>query len=200
MRKGVLLSDAPDRFFDRCIWEKIKAYAGQRYNALAMLNAPIPMREGDDFWGSVVSDEQFRIRSQVAQRARELTFQFRSGLCNGTYVAAGLCAHSASRVLVDRDLCRELWPMFATDALRGINIEFVQVRVVQAGMLDNPTLQLLEAVEDWLKARMIDGESSRKVLSHEAKTYFGEKLTSRIFDVAYKGVFDRARGRPLIPR
>jgi hypothetical protein len=88
--------------------------------------------------------------------------------------------------------------MFATDALRGVNIEFVQVRVVQAGMLDNPTLQLLEAVEDWLKARMIDGES--KVLSHEAKTYFGEKLTSRIFDVAYKGVFGRARGRPLIRR
>jgi hypothetical protein len=200
MRKGVLLSDAPDRFFDRCIWEKIKAYAGRRYNALAMLNAPIPMREGDDFWGPVVSDEQFRGRSQVAQRARELTFQFRSGLCNGTYVAAGLCAHSASRVRVDRDLCRELWPMFATDALRGINIEFVQVRVVQAGMLDNPTLQLLEAVEDWLKARMIDGESNRKVLSHEAKTYFGEKLTSRIFDVAYKGVFGRARGRPLIRR
>jgi hypothetical protein len=149
MRKGVLLSDAPDRFFDPCVWGKIKAYAGQRYNALAI---PVPVRHGDDFWGPVESDEQFRLRSQMAQRARELTFQFRSGLCDGTYVAAGFCAHSANRVLVDRDLCRELWPMFATDALRGINrgiyIEFMQVRVVEIGKHDNPTQQLLENLEE----------------------------------------------------
>jgi hypothetical protein len=48
--------------------------------------------------------------------------------------------------------------------------------------------------------RMVEGESNRKVLLHEAKTYFGEKLTYRIFDVAYKGVFGRSRGRPSIPQ
>jgi hypothetical protein len=200
MRQGVLLSDAPDRFFDQRIWGKIRAYAGQRYNALAMLNAPVPKQQGDDFWGPVESDEQFSVRSRVAQRARELTFRFRSGLCDGTYVAAGLCAHSADRVVVDRDLCRELWPMFATDALRGINIEFMQVRVVEAAKCDNATQQLLEAVDDWLRARMVDGESSRKALLPKAKMQFGEKLTFRIFDVAYKGVFDRSRGRPSISR
>jgi hypothetical protein len=51
MRQGVLLSEAPDLFFDRDIWTQIQAYAGQRYNALAMLNAPVPERQGDDFWG-----------------------------------------------------------------------------------------------------------------------------------------------------
>jgi hypothetical protein len=200
MRQGVLLSDAPDRFFDQGIWGKIRAYAGQRYNALAMLNAPVPKQQGDDFWGPVESDEQFNIRSRLAQTARELTYWFRSRLCDGTYVAVGFCAHSANRVLLDPDLCRELWPMFATDALRGINIEFMQVRVVEAAKCDNATQQLLEAVDDWLRARMVDGESSRKALLHKAKMQFGEKLTFRIFDVAYKGVFDRSRGRPSISR
>jgi hypothetical protein len=206
MRQGVLLSDAPDRFFDQRIWGKIKAYAGQRYNALAMLNAPVPEQQGDDFWGPVETDEQFNIRSRLAQTARELTYWFRSRLCDGTYVAVGYCAHSANRVFLDPDLCRDLWPMFATDALRGfnalrgINTEFTQVRVLEAVKFDNATQQLLETVEDWLKARMVDGESNRKVLLHKAKMHFGKKLTTLIFGMAYKVVFDRSRGRPLIPR
>jgi hypothetical protein len=200
MRQGVLLSEAPDLFFDRDIWTQIQAYAGQRYNALAMLNAPVPERQGDDFWGPVECDEQFSVRSRVAQKARQLTYQFRSRLCDGTYVAAGFSMHSASRDLVDQDLCRELWPIFATDGLRGLNIEFTQVRVVEAGKSDNATELLLERIEDWLKARMVEGESLRKILFPKAKTHFGEMLTNRMFDVAYKAVFRRSRGRPSITR
>jgi hypothetical protein len=200
MRQGVLLSEAPDLFFDRDIWTPIQAYAGQRYNALAMLNAPVPERQGDDFWGPVESDEQFSVRSRIAQRARALTCQFRSGLCDGTYVAAGFSTHSASRDLVDQDLCRELWPMFATDGLRGLNIEFTQVRVMEAVNSDSETQQVLENVQDWLMARKVDGESNRKVLLHKAKIHFGKKLTDQIFGVAYKSVFARSRGRPPIVR
>jgi hypothetical protein len=196
MRQSVLLSDAPDRFFDPYIWGKIKAYAGQRYNALAMLNAPVPERQGDDFWGPVETDEQFNIRSRIAASARALTFGFRSGLCEGTYIAVRVCPPPAVRILVDRDLCRELSPMFATDSLRGINIAFMQVRVVEAVNRDSATQLFLEAVEDWLKARMVEGESSRKMLSHKAEMHFGDKLTNRIFDVAYKSVFARSRVAP----
>jgi len=200
MGHGLLLSEAPDRFFDPRAWADLKSNAGQRYSALAMLNAPIPEPQGDGFWGPVDSDEQFRIRSRHAQRARELAYQFRCGLCGGTYVAAGIPTDSASRVVVDRDLCGELWPMFATDRLCGLHHEFTQVRVVEAAKCANATQLFLERVEDWLKARMVEGESSRKILFHKAKTHFGEMLTNRLFDVAYKAVFNRSRGRPSTAR
>ena len=56
--------------------------------------------------------------------------------------------------------------------------------------------ELLESVIDWMRARMVEGKSRRKILEHEAKTHFGDMLTDRIFDAAYKVVFNRSRGRP----
>ncbi len=195
--KGVLLSEAPERFFDPCAWAEIKSYAGQRYNALAMLSAPVPQQKGDSWWGSIESSEQFSIRSRNAQKARELAYRFRSSLCEGTYIAAGFFRDSASRIVVDPDLCRELWPWFATDRLCGLNLEFTHVRVMEAAERPRAS-ELLESVIDWMRARMVEGKSRRKILEHEAKTHFGDMLTDRIFDAAYKLVFNRSRGRPAL--
>jgi hypothetical protein len=194
--KGVLLSEAPERFFDPSAWAEIKSYAGQPYSALAMLNAPVPEQHGDSWWGSIESSEQFSIRSRIAQKARELAYRFRSSLCEGTYVAAGFFHDSATRVVVDPDLCRELWPRFATDRLSGLNFEFTHVRVMEAAERSSASERLLECVINWLRARMVEGESRRKILEYEAKTHFGDMLTDRIFDAAYKAVFNRSRGRP----
>jgi hypothetical protein len=194
--QGLLLSEVPERFFDPCAWAEIQSYAGQRYNALAMLSAPVPEQNGDSWWGPIESSEQFRIRSRIAQKARELAYQFRSRLCEGAYIAAGFFQGSASRVVVDPDLCRELWPWFATDRLCGLNLEFTHVRVMEAAERPGASELLLKSVIDWLRARMVEGECHRKILEHEAKMHFGDILTNRIFDAAYKAVFNRSRGRP----
>src|SRR5262245_29825396 len=50
----------------------------------------------------------------------------------------------------------------------------IAISVASYGRCSQPTRS--ENLEDWLKVRMVEGESTRKILSHEAKTYFGEKL------------------------
>ena len=55
--------------------------------------------------------------------------------------------------------------------------------------------EMTELVQ-WMRDRATSGEERKKVLSSEAHIRFGPNLRTRVFDAAYRTVFQKKRGRP----
>jgi hypothetical protein len=77
-----------------------------------------------------------------------------------------------------------------------MNLEFSSLQVIEAEKLSTPHERMHSRCVSWLQARRVAGERSKKQLKHEALKHFGPALTDRMFEVAYKIVFDSPRGRP----
>jgi hypothetical protein len=135
-------------------------------------------------------------RNTMFARGRALRSEFHRNLINGKYIAFGFFSNQSDRVSVPRDRLSELCPRFATERLVGRDLEYSGILVVAAEEMDGPAAEFQQRLTDWMKARRAEGTSSRKILEHAAKMHFGEQLTQRAFDIAYKTVFNRRRGHP----
>jgi hypothetical protein len=82
----------------------------------------------------------------------------------------------------------------------GQDIAVAEVTVIEASKLDNPVADLLRRLMDWMQLQRAVGRRSKKLLQHEAAMEFGAHLTTRMFDVVYKVVFDSPRGHPAAKR
>jgi hypothetical protein len=195
MSDSVPLRDVPDQFFDRNSWNEILSFAGRRQTALELLDAPNP-DASPGLWDSIVPGTRLPDRRRCFQKGQMLSFAFRERLINGTHLAFGFAYGHSNRVRVPRERAIELWPQFATERMVGQDLEFAAVTVIEAAKLNTPTAEMLRRLMDWMQLQRAVGRRSKKVLQHEASIQFKAHLTTRMFDVVYKAVFDSPRGHP----
>jgi len=195
MAAKVKLRDVPGCFFDSEVWNDIVRLAGTRQNAIELLDAAHP-EDSQDWWDCALPQMCKQERNTMFARGRALRSEFHRNLINGKYIAFGFFSNQSDRVSVPRDRLSELCPRFATERLVGRDLEYSGILVVAAEEMDGPAAEFQQRLTDWMKARRAEGTSSRKILEHAAKMHFGEQLTQRAFDIAYKTVFNRRRGHP----
>jgi hypothetical protein len=145
---------------------------------------------------SMVPSSRLPDRRKVFQRGQILSFAFREQLFNGTHVAFGFPCGQPNRIRVPRERAIDLRPQFAAERIVGENIEFAGVTVVEAAALNTPAAELLRRLMDWMQLQRASGRRSKKLLQYEASIEFEAHLTTRMFDVVYKAVFDSPRGHP----
>ena len=129
-------------------------------------------------------------------RGRALRSEFHRNLINGKYIAFGFFANQSDRVPIPTDRLSELYPRFSTERLVGRDVEYTGILVAEANEMESPAAEFQRRLTDWMKARNAENMRSRKILEHAAKERFGQQFTQRAFDMAYKTIFNRSRGRP----
>ena len=94
-----------------------------------------------------------------------------------------------------------MWPAFIRDRAIGPTLEYTEVLVSINAESPARHAELTERCENYLRARCATGEVPKKeTLSEEANEHFQFKIPVRVFDSAYKAVFDKRRGRPRIEK
>jgi hypothetical protein len=173
------LRDAPEHFLDPGLWTQYLPAFGNREIAVSFLSTLDP------------SNQDERLFAVIGIYVVEA---FRKELREGKIVATGLCALEVGRVEIPPDRWDDFWPDFIHNRTRFGSLEFTSVRV------SRPTEQLASDVltrcSEWILQQAKAGESQKKVLIVKAQAQFGAALTTRVFDAAYKQVFNRSRGRP----
>jgi len=195
MAATVRLRDVPGFFFDPEVWNDLVRLAGTKQNAIELLDAAHP-EDSQDWWDCALPQMCEQERNTMFARGRALRSEFHRDLINGKYIAFGFFPKQSDRVSIPRDRLSELYPRFATERLVGRDLEYTGILVVEADEMDGPAAEFQQRLTDWMKARRADRMSSKKILEHAAKMHFGERLTQRAFDTAYKTVFNRRRGHP----
>jgi hypothetical protein len=149
-----------------------------------------------EVWDRKVPGTQLQDRRKVFQKSQILSFKLREYLINGTHVAFGFPCGVSNRVRVPRERAIDLWPQFATERMLGQGLEFAEVTVIEAAKPTTPAADLLMRLMDWMQMQRAIGRRSKKVLQHDASIELQAHLTTRMFDVVYKAVFDSPRGHP----
>jgi hypothetical protein len=176
---STLLYDAPESFFDPAVWIQYLTQFPNREVAVYALSVLEP-GSGD--------------QRPCAILAKYLIDNFRKELRDGKIGATGLCALKVDRVPIPAERWEDLWPDFSKNRTRFGSMAFEYVRVSKTVPL--LASDIIESCSLWLRQRPDAGESPKKVLIEEAREQFGNVLTTRDFDSAYKSVFNRRRGRP----
>jgi hypothetical protein len=194
----ISLTDVPDRFLDRDSWNDLLKFAGSKLNALTLLNAPLPVDENDIFWGIATSINEKHERFNLFQKARALTSSCRMQLLEGSLVAFGFLNESPDRVRIPQDRWAHLWPMFATERAVFRDLEFIDLRIASSESLMTSAAKLHDELVAWLQTiRTAKSLSKKQTLREDAIAKFGQVVTTRDFDIAYKSVFGGKRGRPF---
>jgi hypothetical protein len=189
MSHEIPLHEVPGKLLDQEKWKEILDLTSSETEALCSLNAPYPDSAEDFFWKGTGSNPDAR---RCYRLGKSLLEDCRSLFISGALIATGETINGTKRE-IPAGWWSSLYPMFFTDKVRGRSREFRNV-VVREG---EPTLfdsAFTECIA-WLSHRKSAGESAKKVLQWQARESF-PKLTDRSFDIAYKTVFKRKRGRP----
>jgi hypothetical protein len=173
------LSDAPEHFFDPGPWAQVLSAFPNRGVAVGFLGQLEPNNQD---------------HRECAEIGTYLIDRFGKELREGNISATGLCALVVGRVEIPSDRWEDSWPDFPGNRTRHGSLEFTSVSV------SRPTEQLADDVlrncDEWMQRQAQAGNSLKKALLAQAQVQFGPALTTRIFDAAYKRVFNRGRGRP----
>ena len=198
MKNAIRLTDVPERYLDRNSWNDLLKYSGSKLNALTLLNAPLPVDKEDIFWGPAISVSENHKRFDIFQKARALTSSCRDQLLEGKLVAFGFLNKSADRVRIPQDRWAHLWPMFATERAVFRDLEFIDLQIASYESLMTSAAKLHDELVSWLQTKCTAKSLSKKeTLREDAIAKFGQGVTTRDFDIAYKSVFGGKRGRPF---
>jgi hypothetical protein len=193
------LSEAPEHFFDQLKWHAFIAHFDAPSIALARISNP------PSYYGFYREDDtrlpmSNQAREQKTQEAFELGISlvgdFRGKLINNRIVATGVVIGSPNRALIAPEQWQKLWPNFIEDKAMGPLFEISNIQLSRNDNRQTRDAEMLERCITYLQQRKGHGESQRKILEPETNRYFGNDLTTRVFNEAYKKVFNKKRGRP----
>jgi hypothetical protein len=179
IHSDMLLSDAPEHFFDPRLWAQVLSAFSNRDVSVSFLGQLEPNNQD---------------HREFAEIGTYLIDRFRKELREGNITATGLCALVVGRVEIPSDRWEDSWPDFPGNRTRHGSLEFTSVRVSRP--TEQNTSNILECCCELIRRQAEAGESRKKVLWQKAEAQFGAALTTRIFDAAYKQVLNRRRGRP----
>jgi hypothetical protein len=200
----VFLHEVPERFFDPVLWNEYLSisFYRSREASLAELGYPEPGLLGlvrlqleERPW---LHTSDTKLSQRRAKLRENLVSNFRGQLVSGKLVATGFSSFAAGRVTIPPERWHELRPDFVNDRAKGGSMEFTGIRIAEAAESPIPSPDLLSGCAEWMKKRGQEGESRKKVLQRRAMELFGEGLTTRLFDAAYKQTFSKPRGRPRL--
>jgi hypothetical protein len=159
-----------------------------RLEALTYLNAPFPRRADDFFWSTGRSSSDAR---RCYRLGRTLLTECRSLLLKGRLIARG---HNRDGILqvIPRASWIDHYPMFATNRVFGRTRSFESIEVFEQN--PTPAEEFLGDLLVWLGEQRNGGVYLKKTLENDARRIFGDRFTKRMFDVAYKAVFNLSRG------
>jgi hypothetical protein len=204
------LNKAPDILFDQQIWEAFQSYFDTPQIALERISSPpaIPgyyyHRSGDEQLPASIKEQD-----QIVAEARDLGVALLRGfqdlLFKEHVVARGIPNYGGGgteREVIPVESWRRLWPNFA----HNFAMAFARADDRSCSRYDDMRLtvndskvrsaELVSTCASFLRKRKAEGESRRKVLFEETSLHFGSPVPVRIFNLAYKEVFKKARGRP----
>jgi hypothetical protein len=179
----------PDKFLDQKKWMRVQSFASSKLEALCSLNAPYPEEAGDFFWKGSAPDARrsYRLGKSLVEDCRSLFIA-------GELVATGETRNGV-RQRIPQAWWSDLYPMFATNEVRGRTRRFTNVEVCEGDVTPAEITQ--RECLAYLKSRQAEGESRKGVLERDALKLFEGRLTLRMFNACYKAVFNRPRGRPF---
>jgi hypothetical protein len=209
------LHDAPERFFDPALWKAYLSFYSTRESALEELGQR-PRPGFDDFYLREAETRppvtpEWHATLRRLKLKRDIVEAFRELLVTGKLVAKGLSPFALEQVTIPAERWRDLWPDFMHDKATSDALEFTGVRISEpaaapatpslslselAAAPATPSLSLMQRCLEWMRQRAQEGEDRKKVLQGEAIKLFGDDLTTRTFDSAYKEIFSKPRGRP----
>jgi hypothetical protein len=190
MSHEIPLHEVPGKLLDREKWNEILDLTSTEMEALCSLNARYSDSAASFFWKRTGSDVDAR---RCYRLGRSLLEESRSLFVSGALIATGETNNGTKRE-IPASWWVSLYPMFFTDKARGRTREFKNVAVREGDPIELDSA-FTECIA-WLESRKAAGESAKKVLQWQAREKF-PKLTDRSFDIAYKTVFKRKRGRPF---
>jgi hypothetical protein len=189
MSREIPLHEVPGKLLDQRKWKQILDFTSTETEALCSLNAPYSDSAAEFFWKRTGSDADAR---RCYRLGKSLLDDCRSLFGSGALIATGETKNGTRRE-ISASWWSSLYPMFFTDRVRGRTREFKNVAVREGDPTEFDSA-FTECIA-WLKSRKAAGESAKKALQWQAREKF-PKLTTRNFDIAYKTVFKRERGRP----
>jgi hypothetical protein len=196
MDQIVRLRDVPDQFLDSAKWGAVQTFARHnKLTALTYLNALYPDPNCDFIWNLDGTDANLQNCIEIYSIGRSLLSQCRSLFNSGVLTAVSV--DNGEKIPIPQKRWFEFYPMFATDRVSGRDVMFNGVQVLESQSFITPSESLLLECIGKLKEFRIKGKRSKKVLWYEVSTCFGPRFTRRLYDTAYKAVFDSPRGHPL---
>jgi hypothetical protein len=190
MSPAIPLREVPGTLLDQDKWTQIRSLTSNELEAICSLNAPYPVDGAEFFWRGEGSGADARRCYRIGKSMLE---DCRSRFISGELVAIAE-ARNGVQQLIPKVWWIDLYPMFATDSVKGRTRHFQNVKVYE-GDVASPERVLNECIA-WMKMRKFGGVNVKKLLYREAFDIFGDALTSRMFENSYKVVFNRRRGRP----
>ena len=193
---------APNVFFDSKKWGQ---FVGQFENAevaLARISV-LPIVPGDGFHRS----KDVGLPTERAARVDhcELTFQlgmalvgqFKADLMEGAIIASGIPQPFGERQTIPADECSRVWPNFLDQTLLGPLFGYSHVTLEANKTRQAVNRRLLQTCIAWLHAQASGSDVRKKEdLRTLATDHFGQEIPVRVFNLAYRRVYHRARGRP----
>jgi hypothetical protein len=191
----IKLREVPATFLNAKKWDRLRSSTANKLIALCYLNAPYP--DPTDPHDLLCGNGRSRKKAvELYKLGRSLLEDGRRLLQSRKLVASGI-GPNGKRVKIPTNSWFDLWPLFATGRANGpgimpcgSRITFHDVKVYQT-----KRTKMEQACADWLSANP-DAAIPKKRAFHNARVKLGEKLSHRIFNAAYKHVFERSRGRP----
>ena len=198
---GVPLEEAPEQFFDQDLWSDFVSRCGSRQAALRKISYP-----EDGFFVAArrsvakeptLTGAKAREQEEVAQLGQRIVARFCERLVGGESMTTGMQPPSIERIGMPGELWSKLIPNFEDSKAEGGGYFFAHIRVIEASHVASTEPQIVKRLGAWLtKRREQHGDELKKTLLHLAHEEFGEAFKSRAFDVAYRRIYGRKRGRP----
>jgi hypothetical protein len=193
------LSRAPEVLFDRQLWEIFVSYFETSESAYERIGFPPDLTgyHHEDYAARCsISKERWQEIEEACAVGRELIRSLQRKFLSEELTATGVprgYSHPTRQPIPPSEWLK-LWPNFAGNWAMSTKGSYDDVQLSLRPL--DETSELQERCEFFLLKRKREGESLRKVLIEDTTEHFGGPVPVRIFNAAYRKIFERRRGRP----
>jgi hypothetical protein len=194
------LSQTRELFFDSQLWGLFVSYFATPKIAFERIGYPpdltgyhtelFPLR-------SQLSRQQWREIEEARALGEEILRSLRAKFLNEEITATGI-PRGRSRLKRESIPAQEwwtLWPNFVGNWAMSTVGSYDNIELIWHPQ-DPSKAELVEQLDRLLLDARSDGESRRKVLLEAVRKHFGQQVSIREFNEAYRRIFQKRRGRP----
>jgi hypothetical protein len=195
------LEEAPEHFFDPTEWSEFVSSCGSRQDALRRISYPEP---GFFVFARRQAAEQPTLvgaraleQERIAQIGQRIVADFCARLISGELEATGMAPPLPERRRPPGELWSMLVPNFEDGTAKGSGYFLTHVRVGKMSGVTPTEPATEKRIAVWIANRREQhGDELKKTLLVAIRDEFTEEVTSRAFDIAYRDIYRRKRGRP----
>jgi len=197
----ILLEEAPEHFFDPTEWSEFVSSCGSRQDALRRISYLEPdsfvlarrqAAEQPTLVGARALEQE-----RLAQIGQRIVADFRARLISGELEATGMAPPLPERRRTPGELWSMVVPNFEDGTAKGSGYFLTHVRVGKMSGVTPTEPATEKRIAVWIANRREQhGDELKKTLLVAIRDEFTEEVTSRAFDIAYRDIYRRRRGRP----